>query len=109
MFQNKAAVQAADEANLEAEMAKSDEKGKGTSKSRRGFLKKAGTAAVLIPPAMAVLSKPSSAKMVRSATGQGGDHHDYPNMKKKVAKKKVAKKKVAKKKVAKKKASQHPT
>ena len=40
--------------------------------------------------------------MVRSATG-GGDHHDYPNMKKKVpmAKKKVAKKKVAtKKKVA---------
>jgi hypothetical protein len=81
-------------------MAKSDEKDKGTSKSRRGFLKKAGTAAVLLPPAMAVLSKPSRAKMVRSATG-GGDHHDYPNMKKKVpmTKKKVAKKKVAKKKV----------
>ncbi|UCE75929.1 MAG: twin-arginine translocation signal domain-containing protein, partial [Gammaproteobacteria bacterium] len=80
-------------------MAKSDEKDKGTSKSRRGFLKKAGTAAVLLPPAMAVLSKPSRAKMVRSATG-GGDHHDYPSMNKKVAKKKVAKKKVAKKKVA---------
>jgi hypothetical protein len=62
-------------------MAKSDEKDEGASKSRRGFLKKAGTAAVLLPPAMAVLSKPSRAKMVRSATG-GGDHHDYRKKKK---------------------------
>ncbi len=94
-------------------MAKSDEKDKGTSKSRRGFLKKAGTAAVLLPPAMAVLSKPSSAKMVRSATGDGGDHHNYPDMKTMARKKAAPRRKAAKKKAAprrktaKKKASQH--
>lgn len=83
-------------------MKHSDDKDKGTSKSRRSFLKKAGTAVVLTPPAMAMLSKPSSANMVRSATGQGDSHHHSgPSMKKKVAKKKVAKKKVSfKKKLA---------
>ena len=86
-------------------MKNSDDKNQKASASRRKFLKKASVAVALAPPAMVLLSKPSSATMMKSGTGQGGDHHDYgrPVMKKKVAKKKVAKKKVAKKKVAKKK------
>ena len=85
-------------------MKKSDEKNKAPSTSRRKFLKKAGVAAALAPPAMVMLSKPSSATIMKSGTGHGGDHHEYSRstMKKKVAKKKVAKKRVAKKKVAKK-------
>ena len=86
-------------------MKKSDDKSQKTSASRRNFLKKASVTAALAPPAMVLLSKPSRATMLKSGTGQGGDHHEHgrPTMKKKVAKKKVAKKKtVARKPAAKK-------
>lgn len=68
-------------------MKKSDEKTKGTSTSRREFLKKAGVTAALTPPAMVLLSRPSSASIVKSGMGNGGDYREYdrPVMRKNVA------------------------
>ncbi|MGD8816468.1 MAG: hypothetical protein PVJ51_04730 [Acidobacteriota bacterium] len=58
-------------------MKEPDKKQRGTNTARRHFLKKATKTAVLVPPAMLLLSRPSTADMFSSVGTQGASPHDY--------------------------------
>jgi hypothetical protein len=77
---------------MEAFMKAEDEVIQEASASRRSFLKKAGVAVALTPPAMTLLTKPSHATILKSVKGC------QPCGQKRAKKRKIWKKKVVRRK-----------
>jgi hypothetical protein len=61
----------------EAKMKEPGKSQRGPVTARRHFLKKATRAAVLVPPVMLLLSRPSTADMFSSMGPEGASPHDY--------------------------------